>query len=111
MTSEYIEQRDGGYFVAGTRVSLDSVIYAFKRGDSPERILERYPMLEKKARVYGAIAFYLDHEAELDEYLEEGRRDFEASAGLPLSETDPALWSRLQRARVGAVSTPADSQQ
>ena len=41
--SEYIEQRDGGYYVAGTRISLDSVVYAFNRGDSPERILEEFP--------------------------------------------------------------------
>ena len=45
MHSEYVEQRDGGYYVAGTRISLDSVVYAFNRGDSPERILERYPLL------------------------------------------------------------------
>ena len=41
MDSEYIEQRHGGYYVAGTRISLDSVLYAFSRGDSPERILEQ----------------------------------------------------------------------
>src|SRR5437879_1445332 len=62
--SEFIEQRNGGYYVAGTRISLDSVVYAFTRGDSPERILERYPLLGKPSRVYGAIAFYLDHQAE-----------------------------------------------
>jgi uncharacterized protein (DUF433 family) len=99
MHSEYVEQRDGGYYVTGTRISLDSVACAFKRGDSPERILERYPLLGKPARVYGAIAFYLDHQAEIDPYLEASRREFEASAGPPLSETDPALWDRLQRAR------------
>ena len=99
MQSEYIEQRNGGYYVAGTRISLDSVVYAFNRGDSPQRILERYPLLDKLSRIYGAIAFYLDHQAEIDEYLEEGRREFEANS-IPLSETNPALWERLQRARV-----------
>ena len=29
MHSEYIEQRHGGYYIAGTRISLDSVVYAF----------------------------------------------------------------------------------
>jgi hypothetical protein len=29
MAKEYIEQRNGGYFVKDTRVSLDSVVYAF----------------------------------------------------------------------------------
>jgi len=35
---EYVEQRNGGYYVAGTRVSLDSIVYAFLRGETPEGI-------------------------------------------------------------------------
>lgn len=99
MQSEYIEQRNGGYYVAGTRVSLDSVVYAFNRGESPEQILEGYPALGKRSNVYGAIAFYLDHKQEIDAYLEKSKREFEASTGPPLSETNPELWRRLQRAR------------
>ena len=99
MPSEYIEQRNGGFYVAGTRISLDSVVCAFNRGDSPERILERYPLLGKVARVYGAIAFYLDHQSEIDVYLEAGKREFAGSSGPPLSESNPALWDRLQEAR------------
>jgi uncharacterized protein (DUF433 family) len=98
MHSEYVEQRDGGYYVAGTRISLDSVVCAFNRGESPEQILEGYPLLGSLARAYGAIAFYLDHKAEVDQYLEEGVRQFEANS-IPLSEENPALWERLQRAR------------
>jgi uncharacterized protein (DUF433 family) len=98
MHSEYIEPRDGGYYVAGTRISLDSVVYAFNRGDSPDRILEEFPLLDKVSRVYGAIAFYLDHKAEIDKYLEETEREFEAS-GIPMKQADPALWEKIQRAR------------
>ena len=98
MHSEYIEQRDGGYYVAGTRISLDSVVYAFNRGDSPERILESFPLLEKPARVYGAIAFYLDHKARIDKYLEETKREFESS-GIPMEQANPVLWEKIQRAR------------
>ena len=99
MHREYIEQRNGGYYVAGTRISLDSVVWAFHRGDYPERILERYPLLEKPARVYGAIAYYLDHQAEIDAYIEAGKREFEENEGIPLSEENPELWARLQRAK------------
>ena len=98
MHSEYVEQRNGGYYVAGVRISLDSVVYAFNRGESPEQILEGYPLLGALARAYGAIAFYLDHKAEVDQYLDEGAREFEANS-IPLSEENPALWERLQRAR------------
>jgi uncharacterized protein (DUF433 family) len=99
MHSEYIEQRNGGYYVAGTRISLDSVVYAFNRGESPEQILEGFPLLDSLARVYGAIAFYLDHKPQIDQYLIDEEREFEAAAGPPLSEANPALWERLQRAR------------
>ena len=94
----YIEQRNGGYYVAGTRISLDSVVYAFNRGDSPERILEEFPFLGKLSRVHGAIAFYLDNKAEIDKYLEETAREFEAS-GIPLERANPALWEKIQRAK------------
>ncbi len=38
MTCEYIEEREGGYYVARTRVSLDSIVSAFRGGESPETI-------------------------------------------------------------------------
>jgi uncharacterized protein (DUF433 family) len=98
MHSEYIEQRDGGYYVAGTRISLDSVVYAFNRGDSPERILEEFPLLDRVSRVYGVIAFYLDHKAEIDKYLEESEREF-AARGLPMEQANPVLWKKIQRAK------------
>jgi uncharacterized protein (DUF433 family) len=97
MHSEYIEQRDGGYYVAGTRVSLDSIVYCFNEGDSPEAIQEDFPLL-KQSQIYGAIAFYLDHQAEIDKYLEETEREFEAS-GIPMAQTNPVLWEKIQRAR------------
>src|ERR1041385_8120416 len=98
MHSEYIEQRNGGYYVAGTRVSLDSVVYAFNRGESPEQILENFQMLQQLAKVYGAIAFYLDNKEAIDSYLEEAEREFESNA-IPLERSNPALWERLQRAK------------
>lgn len=76
MHSEYIEQRNGGYYVAGTRISLDSVVYSFNEGNSPEAIQEDFPLL-KRAQIYGAIAFYLDHQAEIDKYLEDAKHEFE----------------------------------
>src|SRR5438270_6590425 len=97
MHSEYIEERNGGYDVAGTRISLDSVVYSFNGGQSPEAIQEDFPSL-KRSQIYGAIAFYLDHQAEIDKYLEETEREFEGS-GIPMCEADPVLWEKIQRAR------------
>jgi hypothetical protein len=42
MGNRYVEQRDGGYYVPGSRVSLDSVVYAFLRGESPDSIVDRF---------------------------------------------------------------------
>ncbi len=98
MGSEYIEQRDGGFYVAGTRISLDSVVYSFNQGNSPERILEQFPVLDKLANAYGAIAFYLDHNAEIEKYLEDTKREFEAR-GIPMEQSNPILWEKVQRAR------------
>ncbi len=96
MYNEYIEQRDGGYYLAGTRVSLDSVVCSFNQGRSPEAIQQDFPVL-KRAQIYGAIAFYLDHQAEIDAYLMETEREFET--GVPLAQANPALWERIQRAK------------
>jgi len=97
MHSEYIEERNGGYYVAGTRISLDSVVYSFERGNAPEAIQESFPLL-KPAQIYGAIVFYLDHQAEVRRYLDEKERRIQDSS-MPLSEANPELWNRLRRAR------------
>ena len=75
MPKEYVEQRNRGYYVEGTRVSLDSVVYAFLRGESPDGIAESFPALSLE-QIYGAIAFYLAHRARIDRYLQEGKAEF-----------------------------------
>jgi len=40
-----VEGRNGGYYVKGTRVSLDSVVYSFRNGESPETIRQNFPCL------------------------------------------------------------------
>lgn len=45
MSDAYIEQRDGVYVVAGIRVSLDSIVYAFMSGQSAEAIAQAFPVL------------------------------------------------------------------
>ena len=97
MAREYIERRDGNYYVAGTRISLDSIVHAFRRGESPEAICQNFELLRLE-EVYGAIAFYLANQRDLDAYLigqnekwAEGKRN---------SEPLPAgLRERLMRAR------------
>ena len=68
MPNEYIEKLDQVYRIKGTRVALDSIIYKFQQGRSPEAIQDAFPALSL-SQVYAAIAYYLDHQAELDAYL------------------------------------------
>ena len=68
---DYIESREGGYWIHGTRVSLDSVVYRFLEGLSPENIqADCLPTLTLD-QVYGAISHYLANRAEIDRYLQE----------------------------------------
>jgi len=83
MAKEYIEERDGNYYVAGTRISLDSIVHAFRRGESAETICQNFELLRLE-EVYGAMAYYLANHADIDAYLlrqsqrwAEGRRTAE----------------------------------
>src|SRR5262245_56213238 len=98
MDNPYVTRlANGAYRIAGTRVSLDSVIYAYWRGESPESIVDAFPSL-KPEQVYGAIAFYLGNQAEIDAYLEQGEAEFE-KLRQQAREANPALYKKLEAAR------------
>ncbi len=100
MGNEHIEKRDGAYYVTGTRISLDSIVYAFRDGASPESIREDFEGMTL-AHVYGAIAFYLDHQTEVDAYLLH-RKELWNELERRGSEPDRDLQARIDRARSGA---------
>jgi len=56
--------------VAGTRVSLDSVVFAFDEGATAEEIAQAYPTLDL-ATIYSVIGYYLQNRAEVEQYLEQ----------------------------------------
>jgi uncharacterized protein (DUF433 family) len=66
--------RDGVIRVAGTRVTLSTVVIAFHQGATAETIVQQYPSLNL-ADVYAAIGYYLRHQAEVDAYLAEQDRE------------------------------------
>jgi uncharacterized protein (DUF433 family) len=97
MAQEYIEQRDGGYYFLGSRVSLDSVVYQFLQGESPEAIVQAFPSLSLE-QVYGGITFYLAHRAEIDAYLKRGEARFDELAQAS-REANPLLYAKLEGAK------------
>lgn len=56
--------------IGATRVSLDSVIFAFLDGSTPEEIVQQYPSLDL-ADAYAAVTYYLNHRKEVEAYLNE----------------------------------------
>src|SRR5260370_16662541 len=93
MSDAYIEQQDGVYIVSGTRVSLDSIVYAFLSGQSAESIAQSFPVLNLE-QVYGAITYYLAHRDDVDRYLDVRHRDFEA-ARQAARDADPMFYHKL----------------
>lgn len=93
----YIDHRDGGYWVAGSRVSLDSIVYAFHQGQSAESIAQSFPALSLEA-VYGAITFYLANREIVDDYLTQARAQYE-SQRQAARDADPAFYQKLADAR------------
>jgi uncharacterized protein (DUF433 family) len=97
MAKEYVELKEGAYRVGGTRVSLDSVVYEFQSGASPECIQRSYPALTLE-QVYGAITYYLGNQETVDQYLIEGEKEFEKFQQAS-REKDPAWYEKMEKAR------------
>jgi len=97
MPREYIERRNGGYYFAGSRVSLDSVVYQFLRGESPESILQAFPSLSL-LQVYAGITFYLAHRTQVDAYLKKGEAKFGELAQAS-RDANPLLYAKLEAAK------------
>lgn len=96
MENKYVDKRDEGYWVAGTRVSLESVILAFFDGLSPETITaECFPVLTLE-QVYGAITYYLSHRDEINIYLSQVDTEYES---LRQKTNEPEFSKKMAEAR------------
>ncbi|MBL8187397.1 MAG: DUF433 domain-containing protein [Acidobacteria bacterium] len=101
MTKEYVIKTDGAYRITDSRVSLDSVVYAWRDGASPETIREMFPVLTLE-EVYGAVAFYLANQEEIDKYLLQTQAEYEIKrreSTENLRRTKPDLYRRLMAAK------------
>ena len=88
METSYVMEVDGACRITGSRVSLDSVVYDFLSGLSPESIADYYDTLTLE-QIYGAITYYLAHRTEVDARLRRNHAKFDdlriqARAALPL---------------------------
>jgi uncharacterized protein (DUF433 family) len=80
--------RDGVVRVRGTRVTLDTIVAAFDEGATAEEIAQQYPTVPL-SDVYAVIGFYLRRRPEVEEYLEERRRQAQDARHQSESQLDP----------------------
>jgi uncharacterized protein (DUF433 family) len=91
----------GALRVGSTGVSLDSVVYAFQQGCSPETIQDQYPALSLE-QVYGAIAFYLANRDEVHEYLQQQEKLWQDLCQKTEEQASPVV-ERLRALRAAAA--------
>lgn len=92
----YVEFRGEDYMLSNSRVSLASIVTAWKEGLSPESIRDNFPTLRLE-QVYGAITFYLANQPEVDSYLSALNEDFN-SRRAEQQALHPELTAKLRSA-------------
>lgn len=102
--SEYVETRDEGYWIKGKRISLDSVVHAFRRGQSPESIQQSFPLLTLE-EIYGAITFYLANKSDVDRSISEDEAAFD-EMHRESQERNAAIYARIEKARSELITQP-----
>jgi len=96
-TSPYVEIRNGGHYLAGTRIGLDVIVRDFQEGKSPEDTWRAYPSIGSLAKVYGAITSLLEHPEAVESYLQDQDRLWEQlKRQHPIP---PEMLQRLYRAK------------
>jgi len=69
---------DGSIRVKGTRLLIDMIVGAYKRGECPEDIFDSFPSSEYTvADIYLIIAYYLTHKEKLEKYLAKREKEAE----------------------------------
>jgi uncharacterized protein (DUF433 family) len=63
-------------YVGQTRVPLETVIYLFNTGSTPEEMVFDFPALSL-TDVYQVIGYYLEHRAEVDIYVRQVQAESE----------------------------------
>jgi uncharacterized protein (DUF433 family) len=86
---------DGVVCVAGTRVTLDTIVDAFENGATAEEIAQQYPAVPL-VDVYSVITYYLRHKPDVDAY----RAERDALAGRVRAEVERRFPSAGLRERL-----------
>ncbi|HEX6776814.1 MAG TPA: DUF433 domain-containing protein, partial [Ktedonobacterales bacterium] len=97
----------GNYYVRSSRVSLKSIAADWNEGLSAEAIREDFPSL-KLVEVYGAITYYLEHQAEMDAFFK--KIDVEYAARRAAEQAANPEWHARMRQRMAEAKQRLESQ-
>ncbi len=97
-TVPLIQEADGTARVMGSRVTLDTIVGAFQKGATAEQIQDSFPSLSLQ-QIYGVIAYYLEHQAEVEAYLKSRRKEAALTRNKIESQQDTLGFRRRLRAR------------
>lgn len=96
---DFLTRVDGELRITGHRISLPDILFEYNRGLSAEELALRFPTL-KLATIHKAIAFYLDHQPVIDNYLTARSAAIEQlRAANPPTVSVAALRCRLEEIR------------
>ncbi len=90
------EDEHGVIRVAGSRVTLDSIVALFDRGATPEEIVQSFPMVSL-GDAYAVLSYVVARRDDVDAYLaRRGREEDEAREEAELRSPSAALRARLR---------------
>ncbi len=90
------QDEEGTIRLAGSRIPLDTVVYEFNQGATAEPIQDSLLTVSLRS-IYGTIAFYLENQTAVDDYLR--RREQEAEELRRKIESQPEIAAFRERLR------------
>ena len=96
MDRDFVERREAGFYLIGSRVPIDRIVWEYRNGEDPGTIQSHYPTLSLE-QVNGAIAFYLNHKDEVEQVMEERKR--QEDAYIAAHPTPPDIKEKFERMR------------
>ena len=96
MIRDFVERRKTGFYVVGSRVPIDRIVWEYRNGEDPAAIQSHYPTLNLD-QVNGAITFYRSHKDEVEQVIAE--RKLAEDAYIMAHPTPPDIQEKFERMR------------
>ncbi len=85
---------DGNLYIGKSRVTLETIVLKWRAGDRPEQLHEGFPSVPLAA-IYGAIAYYLAHQEQLDRLFSENEKQYQADRAAA-EAANPEFYARMR---------------